>query len=101
MSLRFEAVTDAIRFNEIQAAWNELWRRCEGYVFQSHAWLSSWLKASAGQQDMRLLVVMAWDEQTLVGGQLTVSRSEQLGKPLLSLPDIGCAGIVRAVGKPQ
>jgi len=67
VSLRYEVVTDAARFEQASDAWNDLWRRCDGYVFQSHAWLNSWLIATGDQPDFRPLVVLAWDEHMLVG----------------------------------
>ena len=44
-----------------------LWTNAAGYVFQSHAWLSAWMKGVAGQKDNRLMIVLAWEGERLVG----------------------------------
>ncbi len=67
MSHRYEVVTDTGRFDQLAEPWNDLWQRCGGYVFQSHPWLKSWLTATAGQDDSRLLVALAWDGDRLAG----------------------------------
>ncbi len=38
---RIEIVEDAVRLGEIDAAWDDLWQRAGGLVFQSHGWIDA------------------------------------------------------------
>src|ERR1700742_1337180 len=67
MSLRFEVVTDQLRFGELHDGWEDLWSQANGHIFQSHAWLSRWIKGIAGQKDIRILIGVIWEGELLVG----------------------------------
>jgi CelD/BcsL family acetyltransferase involved in cellulose biosynthesis len=67
MSLRFEVVTDPLRFGELHDRWDDLWSRANGYIFQSHAWLSGWIRGIADQKDVRMLIGVTWEGSVLVG----------------------------------
>ncbi|MBS0644288.1 MAG: GNAT family N-acetyltransferase [Proteobacteria bacterium] len=67
MSLRLEVVSTPQRFAELQDSWDTLWHRSSGYVFQSHVWISAWISGISCQKDIRLLIGLAWDGDTLVG----------------------------------
>ncbi len=65
MTLKTEIVTDIERFNEIKAAWQQLWERSNGYIFQSHEWISGWLIGVKDRRDIRLQIALAWDGDQL------------------------------------
>jgi CelD/BcsL family acetyltransferase involved in cellulose biosynthesis len=67
MSLRFEVVTDPLRFGELHDRWDDLWSRANGYIFQSHAWLSGWIRGITDQKDVRMLIGVTWEGSVLVG----------------------------------
>lgn len=48
------------RFMTIAPAWQALWSRTEGSVFQSHAWLSAWWTSFGSVGGSKLHVAVAW-----------------------------------------
>ena len=58
MAPRVEVITCRKRFAEIKPNWDALWRRCNGDVFQNHAWIATWLDSSHGFATPRIAV--AW-----------------------------------------
>jgi len=57
---RYEIVDSTARLDEIGAAWNALWRRGEGLVFQSHDWVSAWWKTVPGRERRQLRIGLIW-----------------------------------------
>jgi CelD/BcsL family acetyltransferase involved in cellulose biosynthesis len=83
MSLRFEVVTDPLRFGELREAWDDLCDRANGYIFQSHAWLSGWIKGVAEQKDVRLLIGVVWDGPSELVGVMPCAVHRRFGLRLL------------------
>jgi CelD/BcsL family acetyltransferase involved in cellulose biosynthesis len=67
LTLRAEIVTDGAAFAALRPAWQPLWERSGGYIFQSHDWISGWISAMADRRDIRLLVALVWDDDQLRG----------------------------------
>ncbi|HJS83964.1 MAG TPA: GNAT family N-acetyltransferase [Acetobacteraceae bacterium] len=63
--IRFEVVRDATRFQEIEAAWLDLWRRSGAGIFQHHGWIAAWWHSCTGNV-YRLRIGLAWQDQELV-----------------------------------
>jgi CelD/BcsL family acetyltransferase involved in cellulose biosynthesis len=64
---KIEVVTDAARIFATESAWNALWHRAGGRIFQRHDWITTWMTAMRERREMRPLFVFAWDGETLVG----------------------------------
>ncbi|WP_428484948.1 GNAT family N-acetyltransferase [Rhodopila sp.] len=67
MTIRIEIVTDSARLAAVRDAWQRLWNQAQSYVFQTHDWLSGWIAGMHGRKEMRLLIGLAWDDDTLIG----------------------------------
>lgn len=67
MKYRIEVVTDAERFVAVRDAWQCLWVKSGGYIFQSHDWISGWLGGVTSRRDIKLLTALAWDADRLAG----------------------------------
>ncbi len=67
MTLKVEVVTDCERFSAVGDAWNGLWQRAGGFIFQDHSWISGWLAGMRGRREMRLRIALAWDDDRLCG----------------------------------
>lgn len=67
MTLRAEIVTDGAAFAALRPAWQPLWERSGGYIFQNHDWISGWISAMSDRRDVRLLVALVWDDDQLRG----------------------------------
>jgi CelD/BcsL family acetyltransferase involved in cellulose biosynthesis len=67
LTLRTELVTGAGRFAALRPAWQQLWERSGGYIFQSHDWIAGWAAAMSDRRDVRLLVAVVWDDDELRG----------------------------------
>jgi len=63
---RFEIVDSASRLAEIGPAWADLWRRTDGTVFQSHAWVSAWWRTVPGVEGRQLRIGLAWRGSELI-----------------------------------
>lgn len=59
-----EVVRDGRRLEELESAWQDLWQRSEGGIFQSYHWIKAWW--ATGQTDFRLHVAVAWDDGQLL-----------------------------------
>lgn len=62
---RLEIVTEASRLAEVGAAWDELWARTGGLVFQSHGWISAWWHALSDRHRWQLRIGLAWNGDQL------------------------------------
>jgi CelD/BcsL family acetyltransferase involved in cellulose biosynthesis len=67
VTFRTEIVTNTARFSTIQQAWQQLWERSDGYIFQSHDWLAAWLVGVQDRKEIKLQVALAWDGDRLCG----------------------------------
>jgi CelD/BcsL family acetyltransferase involved in cellulose biosynthesis len=67
VNLKIEIVTDPARFASIQQAWQQLWERSGGYIFQTHDWLTGWLIGVQDRKEIKLQVALAWDGDRLCG----------------------------------
>jgi CelD/BcsL family acetyltransferase involved in cellulose biosynthesis len=67
MTLRITFVRSADEFAVIHTPWQALWTRSAAYIFQHHDWLSGWMNGVAGRREIRVLIALAWDNETLVG----------------------------------
>jgi CelD/BcsL family acetyltransferase involved in cellulose biosynthesis len=67
LTLRAEIVTDGAAFAALRPAWQPLWERSGGYIFQNHDWISGWISAMSDRRDVRLLVALVWDDDQLRG----------------------------------
>jgi CelD/BcsL family acetyltransferase involved in cellulose biosynthesis len=56
----FEIVDTEARLAEIATAWNALWRRGDGPIFQSHDWVSAWWKTVPGRERRQLRSGLIW-----------------------------------------
>jgi CelD/BcsL family acetyltransferase involved in cellulose biosynthesis len=63
-TLRYEWVTDAEHFLQLQDQWNSLGSSAIETVFLTHAWLGSWLVELAPSAQLHVLT--AWDGERLV-----------------------------------
>jgi CelD/BcsL family acetyltransferase involved in cellulose biosynthesis len=66
VTLRVEIVTDTRRFAAVQQAWQALWERSAGSIFQSHAWISGWADGVRDRKEIRLRIALARDGERLV-----------------------------------
>lgn len=57
---RFEILSDDIRLAEIGPAWNALWQRSDGLIFQSHDWVSAWWATVPGRERRQLRIGLVW-----------------------------------------
>ena len=62
---RLEIVRDAARLAEIGVAWDELWTRTDGLVFQSHAWISAWWHTVPDRGTRQLRIGLVWNGDRL------------------------------------
>lgn len=63
---RLEIVDGGARFAEIGAAWNALWRRGDGLIFQSHDWVAAWWRTVPGRDGRQLRIGLIWRGEELV-----------------------------------
>jgi len=63
---RIELVGTDARLAEIGPAWNALWRRSEGLVFQSHDWVAAWWNTVPGRELRQLRIGLIWRGDALL-----------------------------------
>lgn len=63
--MRIEIVADDSRLAEIGPAWTELWKRSDGLIFQSHAWVSAWWQTLADREHRELRIGLVWQGERL------------------------------------
>lgn len=63
----FEIVTSATRLAEIAPAWNALWQRAGGLVFQHPDWIAAWWRTTPHQERRTLRIGLAWNGERLDG----------------------------------
>lgn len=57
---RYEIVSSDARLAEIGPAWNALWRREDGLIFQSYEWVAAWWKTVPGRESRQLRIGLIW-----------------------------------------
>jgi CelD/BcsL family acetyltransferase involved in cellulose biosynthesis len=62
---RLEIVRSADRLAEIAPAWDALWRRLDGLIFQSPAWITAWWSTVPDRDRRELRIGLAWNGDTL------------------------------------
>ena len=67
IALTVEVVDKADRLAEIGPAWEALWRRADGSLFQSHAWIEAWWGTAPDRSTRRLAVGLCWRGTELQG----------------------------------
>jgi CelD/BcsL family acetyltransferase involved in cellulose biosynthesis len=63
---RLEIVDSDARLADIGAAWNALWARGEGLIFQSHDWVAAWWKTVPGRDERQLRIGLIWRGEELM-----------------------------------
>lgn len=64
MSAQIEVITTASRLSELGEAWQRLWQRSKGDVFQAHSWIMAAIGGPVSP--CRLRVAVAWQYDELV-----------------------------------
>ncbi|MDX3808909.1 GNAT family N-acetyltransferase [Bosea thiooxidans] len=62
---KLEIVTTEDRLAAIAPAWEALWRKADGLIFQSHGWISAWWRTTSGRERRSLLIGLVWNGETL------------------------------------
>ncbi len=62
---RIEIVASDERFAAIGGAWEELWRRVDGLIFQDWAWVDAWRRTDPKRAERQLLVGLLWSGDRL------------------------------------
>ncbi|TGQ42063.1 GNAT family N-acetyltransferase [Mesorhizobium sp. M00.F.Ca.ET.216.01.1.1] len=63
---RLEIVRSADRLAAVEADWMHLWRRTDGLIFQSHAWISAWWSTVSDRDQRALRIGLIWNGDRLV-----------------------------------
>lgn len=56
-----DIVTSYQEFGALAPAWDALWQRSDGLVFQSHAWIDAWWRTTPRRDDRDLLIGLVWN----------------------------------------
>lgn len=72
--MRTEIVSTSSRMAEVGTAWDALWQRCGGGVFQSHGWVSAWWDSQPADGKQRLCVGLCWVGDALVAAMPFTTR---------------------------
>jgi CelD/BcsL family acetyltransferase involved in cellulose biosynthesis len=56
-----EIVSSYQEFAVLAPAWDALWQRSDGLVFQSHAWIDAWWRTATRRDDRDLLIGLVWN----------------------------------------
>lgn len=76
---RMEIIRTAEQLAAIAVAWDALWQRLDGLVFQNHAWISAWWGAAPDRQERALRIGLIWDGGNLVAVMpMAISRRKGL-----------------------
>jgi CelD/BcsL family acetyltransferase involved in cellulose biosynthesis len=62
---RLEVVTSPERLAAVAPAWEELWRRADGLVFQHPSWIQAWWATDPRQDRRQLRIGLLWRGATL------------------------------------
>jgi len=56
-----ETITSYQEFAALAPAWDALWQRADGLVFQSHAWIDAWWRTATRRDDRDLMIGVVWN----------------------------------------
>lgn len=56
-----DIVTSYQELAALAPAWDALWQRADGLVFQSHAWIDAWWRTATRRDDRDLLIGLVWN----------------------------------------
>ncbi|KRE02349.1 acetyltransferase [Bosea sp. Root670] len=56
-----ETITSYQEFAALAPAWDALWQRADGLVFQSHAWIDAWWRTATRRDDRDLVIGLVWN----------------------------------------
>ncbi|MEA2744942.1 MAG: hypothetical protein QOG25_3313 [Acetobacteraceae bacterium] len=65
MSLHIEIATNQERLAAVRQAWQHLWERSGGTIFQSHDWISGWAAGIRDRKEIKLQIALGWDGDRL------------------------------------
>lgn len=100
VTLRTEIVGTPARFAEIGPAWDALWRRGDGSVFQSHGWISAWSDARHAPDASRLCVALCWAGDRLAAA-LPLATRRHRGVRVLEWAAKDCSDYCDALVDPE
>lgn len=98
--MRAEVITATERLDQVGAAWERLWQRFSGSVFQSHGWIRAWWAAQEAGSGLRLHIGLCWDGLDLVAVIPCVTRSHR-GVRVLEWAAKECSDYCDAVARPD
>jgi len=75
--MRTEIVTTSSRLAEVGPAWDALWTRCDGSVFQSHGWIQAWWTSQPADGELRLCVGLGWTGDAMVAAMPLAVRQRR------------------------
>lgn len=56
-----ETITSYQEFAALAPAWDALWQRADGLVFQSHAWIDAWWRTATRREERDLAIGLVWN----------------------------------------
>lgn len=56
-----ETITSYQEFAALAPAWDALWQRADGLVFQSHAWIDAWWRTATRREERDLVIGLVWN----------------------------------------
>lgn len=98
--MQAEVVKATERLNQVGPAWERLWHRSNGSVFQSHGWVSAWWSAQKSASGLRLQVGLCWDGGDLAAVIPCVTRTHR-GVRVLEWAAKECSDYCDAVAGPD
>lgn len=101
-AITFEIVTTKDRLAAVRAPWHALWRQSGLPVFQSPDWIGAWWTTLPPGEQRRLLLVLAWQGEALVG-VMPLATKRRYGLRLLEWAAQDCADycdVLLAPGQP-
>jgi CelD/BcsL family acetyltransferase involved in cellulose biosynthesis len=67
VAIRVEVVSSPGRLAELEAPWHALWALSGNDVFQHYRWIRTWADNTSDRRDTRLLILLAWNGEDLIG----------------------------------
>ncbi|HEY0204585.1 MAG TPA: GNAT family N-acetyltransferase [Acetobacteraceae bacterium] len=98
--MQAEIVTAAERLDQVGPAWERLWQRSDGSVFQSHGWVSGWWAAQGARSGLRLHIGLCWDGEDLAAVIPCVTRRHR-GVRVLEWAAKECSDYCDAIAGPE
>jgi len=63
---RLEIVESSERLAAIETQWTRLWSDCDALIFQSHSWISAWVRTADNSGQLALRIGLVWNGDRLV-----------------------------------